>query len=267
MKLRLQLASMVSAPVNPGPTEARGKSAFGAAMQELMATPLSGKPSPPGTGQALVGTQSQVKNPESGITVKQAIPLEKAGNSTWYTERLRSERLSPAVPDEQITLPGEPLQDPGVQQSKTAPVSEKSSADQKFQDTILEKPLIQDAIIREQPQMLPRRGEQSRESLAGAVSHLSGVGKDASSRTRHEAAGVKGEGGQPAAAGQLSNVPVVPQVVPVAVPMEQPESAPATSAPKAESARVPNASRRAFVHRWLPALAICGVVQIQFQDS
>ena len=58
MKLRLQLASRVSAPVKPGPTEAHGKSGFGATMQELMAMPLSGKPTLPQTAQALVSAQS-----------------------------------------------------------------------------------------------------------------------------------------------------------------------------------------------------------------
>ncbi len=55
----------------------------------------------------------------------------------------------------------------------------------------------------------PERGELSPQSLTGALSHPSGVGKDASSRARHEAD--KGEAGHAAVTGQLSNVLVVPQ--------------------------------------------------------
>jgi hypothetical protein len=257
MKLRLQLASMMSAPVKPGPTEAHGKSGFGATMQELMAMPLSGKPTLPQTTQALVGTQSQLKNPASGRTPEAGEDSAIEGREQYAAHGEAEIRVVVAtVPDEEITLPGEPLQDQSVQQSKAVPVSGKSSADQSFQDTTLEKPFVQDAIIREQPQMVPARGELSRQLPASALSHLSGVGKDVSSRARHDAAGVKGEGGQPAAAGQLSNVPTVPPAAPVAVPvpmpMQQAESVPAASAPKPESARVPDASRRAFVQ---PAVA------------
>ena len=252
MKLRLQLASRVSAPVKPGPTEAHGKSGFGATMQELMAMPLSGKPTLPRTAQAIVGTQSQVKNPASGRTPEAGEDSTEEGREQYLPHgeaengKAQIRTIVAAVPNEQITLPGEPLQDQSVQQSKTAPVSGKSSADQSVQDTILEKPSVQDAIIREQPQMVTERGELTRQP-AGVVSHPSGLDKNASSRARHEAGGAKGEGGQPAAAGQLSNVPVVPQMAPVTLPMQQPETMPPPSAPKAEDARVPDASRRAFV--------------------
>src|ERR1700756_4958579 len=236
MKLRLQLASRVSAPVKPGPTGAHGKSAFGATMQELMAMPLSGKPTLPRTAQAIVGTQSQVKNPASGRTPEAGEDSTEEGREQYLPHgeaengKAQIRTIVAAVQNEKIPLPGEPLQDQSVQQSKTAPVSGKSSADQSVQDTILEKPSVQDAIIREQPQMVAERGELTRQP-AGVVSHPSGVDKNASSRARHEAGGAKGEGGQPAAAGQLSNVPVVPQMAPVTLPMQQPETMPPPSAP------------------------------------
>ena len=90
------------------------------------------------------------------------------------------------------------------------------------------------------------------ESVAGVVSHLSGVGKDASSRARHGAGLREKEDRPPWAVSYPMFRRFRQWLLCSPCPMEQPESKHATSAAKAESARVPDRSRRAFVQ---PAVA------------
>ena len=107
-----------------------------------------------------------MKNPESGIA-SEAGDSAGEGREQYLTHgeaqngKAQIRAVVAAVPDEQIALLGESLQEQGVQQSKTAPLSGKSFAAQSLQEAILEKPSIQDALIREQPQIVPERGDLS----------------------------------------------------------------------------------------------------------
>ncbi len=172
MKLRLQLASLLPATAKADPADVFGKSAFGTTMREMMATLSSGKSSPAGISQASLVMQAQLKKNSGDVNTAEASAVcADEGGQMHVAPRTLFEGQNKT------------LQGPTVTEPPAAQMAQGTD----------EKPAEQIPMLPQQPQLIADRGEQPRQSPAGTEPHLSPVGKDEFSRTRHMAAGKRGQ--------------------------------------------------------------------------
>jgi hypothetical protein len=234
MKLRLQLASLLPATAKVGQADVLGKSAFGTTMREMMAILPSGKSSPAGISQASSAMQAQLKkNPGNGNTAEASAVSADEGGQMYVAPKVLLEGQS------------KPLQGPTVTELPAAQMAQGTD----------KKPAEQISLLPQQPQLIAARGEQPQQSPAGTEPHLSPVGKDESSSTRHMAGGSAGRGIHPAGDGPPYNlplpqsvsvdVPLVSSPISIPVPVAIPEPAGSKPAPLTASAQVDRGHMRA----------------------
>ena len=243
MKLRLQLASLLPATAKADPADVFGKSAFGTTMREMMATLSSGKSSPAGISQASLVMQAQLKKNSGDVNTAEASAVcADEGGQMDVASKILLEGQSKS------------LQEPTLTEPLAAQMAQGRD----------EKPGEQISVLPQQPQLIAGRGEQPLQSPAGTQPHLSPVGKDEFSRTRHMAGGSAGMETHPAVDGPPYNLPLpqpisvdVPLVSsPISIPVPLPIPEPGGSKPTALTAspqvdrghlRAQDASRRAPV--------------------
>ena len=257
MKLRLQLAEMLPASPKLGTDASHGDGAFGTAMEEMMATSASGKPSLVEMSPALPGQQppigmhsrtakpcQSVDIPAIEIHAENQVPQLAAPFATMPHQQAAEERESFQV---QESL-GHSSQHP----SAKAPLSSEQSLAEEAKQTIDARTLLlQSPAVRQL--------HASSQSLADATSSDAPPIKDASSHAKHKTETMPDEPTRPAdgrAAGVLLVSPPIDVVVPI--PTLEPKGAaqpdglpPASLKPssKAASGHTPgrDASRQAPV--------------------
>ncbi len=259
MKLRLQLAEMLPPSPKPGTDGSRGGGAFGTAMEAMMATPASGKPSPVGTPDAMAAKQPQtemhpetakpyqsVDIPATEIHAANRVPQLGAPFAAMPQQQGAEQKELVQVQDGHGQNSQYPVAKAPLPSEQPLPEEAKQAAD--AGTLLLQSPVVQ-------------KLHASPQSPAGATSPDATAIKSASSHAKHKSETMPDEPTQPADGQAAGALPVISQPIDVVVPIPtlkldgpapQPDGSPSASlkpSSKAVGGHPPgqDASRQALV--------------------
>jgi hypothetical protein len=257
MKLRLQLAELPPASPKPGTDASHGDGAFGTAMEAMMATSASGKPSLVGTPGVLAAKQppigmhpetakpyQSVDIPATEIHAANQVSQLGAPFATMPQQQAAEQKELVQVQDSQGQNSQHPVAKAPLPSEQTLAEETKQAIDART--LLLQSPTVQEL-------------HASSQSPADGTSSVPPI-KDASSHAKHKTETMPDEPTQPAD-GQAAGVLPVSQPIDVVVtiptlklngPVPQPDESPSASlkpSSKAVSGHPPgqDASRQAFV--------------------
>jgi hypothetical protein len=238
MKLRLQLAEMLPTSSKPGIDASHGDGAFGTAMEAMITTSASGKPSlvemPPGLPgkQPAIGTHPGTAKPYQSIdsidipteihTANQ-MPQLGAPFATMPQQQAAEQKEPVQVQDSQGQSSQHPVAKAPLPSEQPLPEEAKQSIDARA--LLLQSPVVQE--MHESPQSSP-----------GATSPDATAIKNASSHAKHKAETMPDEPTQPADGQASGALPVISQPIDVVVaiptlklngPAPQPDGSPSAS--------------------------------------
>jgi hypothetical protein len=217
MKLRLQLAEMLPASPKPGTDTSHGDGAFGTAMEAMMATSASGKPSLVGTPGVLAA-----KQPPIGMHPETAKPYQSVDIPA--TE-IHAANQVPQLGAPFATMP----QQQAAEQKELVQVQDGQG--QNSQHLVAKAPLPSEQPLPEEAKQAFDAGtlllqspvaeklHASPQSPAGATSPDATAIKGASSHPKHEAETMPDEPTQSADGQAACALPLISQPIDVVVPI------------------------------------------------
>jgi hypothetical protein len=220
MKLRLQLAEMLPASPKPGTDASRGDGGFGTAMEAMMATSASGKPSLVGAPGVLAAKQppigmhpetakpyqsvDSIDIPATEIHTANQVPLIGTPFAAMPQQQAAEQRELVQVQDSQGQTSQHPVATPPLPSEQLLPDEAKQSIDART--LLLQGPVVQD--MHASPQSSP-----------GATSLDATAIKNASFHPKHKAETMPDEPTQPADGQAAGALPVISQPIDVVVPL------------------------------------------------
>jgi hypothetical protein len=239
MKMRLQIASVLPAPVKLETGGSNGKGMFGATFQEMMGTSGSAGAGLGVMGQAWSGGQEQMGALLTKLRAGKATD-ESAGEAGLASEAAQTGTVFRGTP--KLTDQSEAIGGRIVPQTRTegAPRAKEPATEPALRDPTVGQPIVPN---RTPPRVTPAQNEpQAAPTTTGAVSPLSASSKDASQHATKKAEAMH-DGTHAAADQALSVMPVVPQPIDFVVPVTalqpgEPHPAPSKPAPNAISSGV-----------------------------
>jgi hypothetical protein len=239
MKMRLQIASVLPAPVKLETGGSNGKGMFGATFQEMMGTSGSAGAGLGVMGQAWSGGQEQMGALLTKLRAGKATD-ESAGEAGLASEAAQTGTVFRGTP--KLTDQSEAIGGRIVPQTRTegAPRAKDPATEPALRDPTVGQPIVPN---RTPPRVTPAQNEpQAAPTTTGAVSPLSASSKDASQHATKKAEAMH-DGTHAAADQALSVMPVVPQPIDFVVPVTalqpgEPHPAPSKPAPNAISSGV-----------------------------
>jgi hypothetical protein len=216
MKLRLQLAEMLPASPKPGADASHGDGAFSTAMEAMMASSVSGKPSLVGTPIVL-----SAKQPPMGMHPETAKPYQSVDipAAEIHAANQVSQLVAPfaTMPQQQVEQKGlAQVQDSqgqsGQHPDAQAPLpSEQPLPEEAKQSIDARALLLENSAV--------QRLHASPQSPAGATSPDATAIKSASSHAKHKSETMPDEPTQPADGRAADALPVISQPIDVVLPI------------------------------------------------
>jgi hypothetical protein len=242
MKMRLQIASVLPAPVKLEPAGSNGTGMFGATFQEMMGTSGSTGAGLGVMGQAWSGRQEQMGALFTKLRAGRATEesADEAGLASEAAQTGRVFRGTPKLTDQSEAIGGRIVPQTGTE---GAPRAKEPATEPALRDPTLGQPIVPKTSVRTPPSVTPVQNEpRPVQTTPGAGLPLSASSEDASQHPTHKAAAMH-DGTHAATDQALSVMPVVPQPIDFLVPVTawQPgglQPAPTKPAPNAISSGV-----------------------------